>query len=251
MKIVKLFGMLSLILLVIGCSLNIPNSQKIAKITPKALGDLQEEAPKNINWQGYYHAVVPCYNCKGVDTWLRLFIKDGHCKYDLREKFLGKKNVTTKGGIAWLRDGAELKLLDSDEKYLFLGNGTITFIPTLQSAVDDAYTLEKYDVFENENATILVNPQSIQAGKMGGKLALKFRAITNFQNPTLSGYSSLRATYLLKCKARKFKMSRLAYYDEKFTMGNFVYPKENLSGKWFNVKNVKLMEQVRAKYCNR
>ncbi len=252
MKFSKVIGLTGAMIFMVGCSfLNSPERKNVHIVPKRALGDLVQKAPKNVNWEGYYHGKLPCYNCVGVDTWLKLSIKDGRCVYDLREKYLGKKNVTSKGGISWLRDGAEAKLLDSEDKYLFLSNGTVTFIRSPQSSIDDSYTLEKYDVFKNENVSFLINPQSIQAGKMGGKSAIKFSGITNYEMPTPSGYKSLRSTYLLKCQEGKFKMSRIAYYNKKFTMGNFVYPQENISGKWFDVGNIELMNQVRDRYCYR
>lgn len=228
-----------------------PKPIKKVLIPKRTPGDVLQKAPKYINWQGYYHGKLPCSDCQGVDTWLELKQKDGRAVYDLREKFLGQKNVSVYGGIGWLREGTVAQLFDLEDRYLFLGNGTVTFIDSPFSLAKDSYSLEKLDVFENENATLLVSPLSIQAGKMGGKWAIKFIALTNLENLTPDGYKSLRSTYLLKCDSGDFQMSRIAYYERKFTQGKFVYPKENLSGHWFNVKGIKIMESLKEKYCHR
>lgn len=257
MKIIKLavFGLS--VLLISGCSLftteKKPEPKKVVRVAkPQKLpGEVLAKAPKYINWEGYYHGKLPCSDCQGVDTWLKLSVKDGRTVYDLSEKFLGKKNVLASGGLGWLREGNVAKLFNLEGKYLFLGNGAVTFIDSPFALAKDAYTLEKFDVFKNANAALLVNPQSIQAGKMGGKLAIKFTGVTNFEIPTPSGYKSLRSTYLLKCMSGEFRMSRIAYYDKKFTSGNFVYPNESLSNQWHSADNSTLMTDIKNRYCNR
>lgn len=256
MKITKITSLCISAMLISGCSLFTADKPKPAPkpkiVKPKRTqGETLEKAPKYVSWEGYYHGKLPCTDCQGVDTWLELKAKDGRAVYDLREKFLGKKNVSANGGVGWLREGTIAQLFDLNKKYLFLGNGTVTFINSPFSALKDNYTLEKFDVFKNENASILINPQTIQAGKMGGKLALKFTGLTNYEKPTPSGYKSLKSTYLLKCKSGEFRMSRIAYYDRKFTFGNFVYPQENLSGQWFSVAKSEIMQNIKDRYCNR
>lgn len=232
---------------------NTTSSKKYVSFNKKQ-GEQINPLMVKVDWQGYYYGKIPCKECRGIETWLWLKDVNNTGEYELKQKYLGVKNVTARGGVGWLKNGTVVELFDSSNneqnKMLFLSGKTASFVEAPDSSVRDSQTLEKLDVFKNRYVSLLVNPKSILNGKINGKKAIKFRGLTNFGIPTPDGYKSLRATYVLHCRDNKFEMSRVSYYKNTFTTGGFIYPKEKLGGSLYpiTVKNT-IMQDAKKKYC--
>lgn len=68
-----------------------------------------------LDWEGSYYGTLPCADCEGIDTELRL---NEDNTYRLTTSYLGKEDTqkeTIEGAFEWLEDGNTIKLLGIEE----------------------------------------------------------------------------------------------------------------------------------------
>ena len=70
---------------------------------------------KSAPWSGVYRGVLPCVDCEGIQTEIRLYPDNS---FELRRKFLGKseKIHMSKGKIEWYQQHNQIKLQVEEEK---------------------------------------------------------------------------------------------------------------------------------------
>jgi heat shock protein HslJ len=91
------------------------------------------------DWDGAYLGVVPCPNCEGIQTMIKLN-KDN--TYTIQTKYLGKGTdiLEDKGKIYWNSDGFNLLLLNgSDSSFIKLSLNQITLLDAEGKVVSGEY----------------------------------------------------------------------------------------------------------------
>jgi copper homeostasis protein (lipoprotein) len=101
-----------------------------------------------LDWVGVYQGVVPCADCEGIETTLRL-APDG--TYELSLKYLGKSTppFSSKGSFKWRQDGREIELQTSSgaPRFYRVEENRLRQLDTrgqpIESALADKYVLRK------------------------------------------------------------------------------------------------------------
>lgn len=81
--------------------------------------DLQHDAAHNsrnsLDWSGAYRGTVPCADCEGIQTEVRLM---DDMTYEIATKYLGKSDeiFRTSGKFEWNDEGSEITLIDPDNE---------------------------------------------------------------------------------------------------------------------------------------
>lgn len=243
----------------IGCSLNqkpkpdekIEEKQAIIKdknVTQEKI-TIEKKPKENFDWVGYYHGILPCADCKGVDVWLRLYMDGTTQKYELFENYRQKKSVDTKGVMTWMENNTIIKLKDY-KKMLFKGSDFVAFVDNPTQSPDNKNILEKIQTFSNKERELLVNPLSVIAGNVNKQKAVKLDGILNVKEKTQ--YKSLKAVYIINCDLKQYATSQITYYDNKFATGKVVDVVKNSEGEFFNFDSKKdVLYQALKKYCNK
>ena len=75
--------------------------------------DAQHTSADSLDWAGVYRGVLPCADCPGIETTLRLATDS---TYELSTKYLEKSTepFTSKGSFEWRPDGRTIVLKSSD-----------------------------------------------------------------------------------------------------------------------------------------
>ncbi len=134
-RIILVLGLTSLILM--GCSNNndqserasAPDNNVIANTdhpnqADTTMGDTAENA---LDWPGEYKGILPCKDCKGIETELELKLDN---RFELSQEFLGKPANTenkVKGTFKFLADQPNMIQLDAegDNRIYFIGENFI------------------------------------------------------------------------------------------------------------------------------
>ncbi len=186
-------------------------------------------------YERYYQGTLPCAKCKGgVVTWLKVQGRE----YELAQKFLGVKNEYKKGKIKYIKKNTFR--LDGDKKKTFKVYKTYVKHKGIK--------LKRLANFSTSKSNLLVNKKSILKGRANGKKIVKFEALLNHKKPTKEGYKSRKANYVLYCGTNTYGLSRVSFYKENYTLGNFVRSKENTRGK-LKIKKATPLYSAYRKYC--
>ncbi|WP_180111631.1 MULTISPECIES: copper resistance protein NlpE [unclassified Acinetobacter] len=103
---------------------NVIANTDAASESPIATGDNTENA---LDWAGEYKGILPCHDCKGIETELELKLDKS---YELSQQFLGKPANTenkVKGSFKFLPDQPGMIQLDAqgDNRIYFVGENFI------------------------------------------------------------------------------------------------------------------------------
>ncbi len=188
-------------------------------------------------YDGYYFGVLPCENCEGIATWLKL---DGK-KYEMREKFLGVKNRYSNGEIVFY-DNATIGLKPFENKIFKIG------FDYLKPDSFQGVTLKKVQAFKESQKVLLVDESKMTDGKSNGEKIVNFVGITNYQLPSQYGYKSKKASYFLRCSGKTYELSRVSFYKKRYGLGGFVNSPENTRQK-FDITQNPLVYLAYKKYC--
>lgn len=185
-------------------------------------------AKNSVDWPGYYHAVVPCASCPGIDTWLLLTDQTNSVRYSLTENYLEEEEgfFQSAGQAEWGDNGSTLVLKGADEsRVLFIGEGAVSFLSEGQNIPEEnsKYWLDKVDAFTGNQEVLLVNPAKVDARMAGQKKVVSIKeSVMNFDHPTDSGHQSLKADLEIYCAAQQYAMSAVTYYEQPFTGGKVI-----------------------------
>ncbi len=194
-------------------------------------------------WEGYYHGVLSCSDCRGIDTWFFLQKQGEDTLFEMRERFLGQKNRYVDGVFEWIKYGKNGYLSSYENKEVSLGFGTATLKD------NPSVKLKKLTPFFADDSVLLLDESSMMQGKTSGSKVVGFDGMINFSQATSYGYKSHKAKYLINCKKRTYDISRSAYYKGRYGMRGFV----SLLAKAPEILHVRdnaLMQQVYERYCN-
>lgn len=93
------------------------SSQKRESASLEQVPDAAHSSQNSLDWAGLYMGTLPCADCQGIETELRLLSNQ---QYELSTRYLGKsdKNLFQKGVFEWSSDGRTISLLLPDGKIL-------------------------------------------------------------------------------------------------------------------------------------
>lgn len=208
-----------------------------------------------VDWPGYYAGTVPCGSCPGIDMWLVLNEFDGATTYTLIERYQAEGNSTfrSSGRARWRADGSALELTGEDDpRVLFVSEGYVEFLGEGQQRGDgrSAYVLRKLAAYAGKGEQLLVDPARVTTSKRKGKTTVRFPALINFEHSAAAGHRSLRATFVIDCAAKRYRMPTAGYYAKDFGTGRLL--------KWADGKNRRaqplisgetVIGQVAEQYC--
>lgn len=221
-----------------------PNIKAQPAKKQKIIIDSSEE--ESLNWQGYYFGILPCDECDGVKTWLKL---DGTKKapfYTLMENYEGEngKILTTKESAKWSKSDSIIYLKN---RMVFVGENFITFIDNPSQMLKSEYTLEKLETFKSPNATLFVSPKSRQDGTIKGDKAWRFNGVENIKNG--KEFLSTEGTYIINCKTKTYDLARVIYYKKSFAMGKVLNSITQNKENYLPIKSGTTLDGVFEKYC--
>lgn len=202
-----------------------PAAQTAKAATPVADA---HNAKNSVDWPGYYHAVVPCASCPGIDTWLLLTDQNKNVRYSLTENYLEEEEgfFQSAGLAEWGDNGDTLELKGADEsRVLFVGEGAVAFLSQGQDTPEEnsKYWLDKVDVFTGNKELLFVSPAKVNAHTAGQENVVSIKeSVMNFDHPTDSGHQSLRADLEIYCAAQQYAMSAITYFQKPFTGGKVI-----------------------------
>lgn len=197
-------------------------------------------AADSLDWAGYYHGIVPCASCPGIETWLRLDDTDGTPRYELVENYLESADgrIASAGEARWDAGGNVLALGGADEaRVLAVSEDHVVFLGAGQDArtAAPAYRLARLESYVGRGQQLLVDPVSIETETHPDREpVLSFDAVINFEQAVEAsegaGHKSLRAHFVLDCATRELEMSNARYYSESFASGEVLEQVEDLDG---------------------
>lgn len=107
----------------------------------------QHTSENSLDWAGVYRGVVPCADCPGIETTLRLAADH---TYELSMKYLGRSTapVSSSGSFEWRQDGRAIMLkTDTGPRFYRVEENRLRQLDTrgepIKSALADKYVLHK------------------------------------------------------------------------------------------------------------
>lgn len=104
----------------------------------------------SLDWEGVYRGVLPCADCAGIETTLRI-TEDG--KYELTSTYLGKAStsIVDRGSFDWHDDGGRIALRTRQgPRYFRVEENRLRQLDThgnrVEGALAENYLLRKIDV---------------------------------------------------------------------------------------------------------
>lgn len=230
---------ISTLLILSACSSQkAPNNQIIDQHTTK----------ESLDVEGYYYGVIPCASCPGIETWLQISKNDEKINYMLKQQYLENDEAvfTSTGNAQWQKNSSILELENKNEKNteLFIGEGYASY--NNKSPQDDLYILNKMKTFSNNTEMIFINPNEL---KLVNK-KVSFEGIINFKEIPQGGHQSLKANFVIDCKANKYSIPKISYYENKFLTGKTL-EKTNKNTTEISLNKGDIINQVAKEYCQR
>ena len=182
----------------------------------------------SVDWPGYYHGLVPCASCPGIDTWLELSDKNNATQYSLMENYLEEVDgyFESKGLASWNKNGQSLQLKGTDEtRVLFVSEGAVAFLAEGQSMPDEnsKYWLEKQDVFSGNQEMLFISPTKVSVTSADQETVVSIKdGVMNFEHSTDTGHRSLKADLQIFCTAQQYTMPAIVYYQKPFAGGKVI-----------------------------
>ncbi len=222
----------------LACSFDKAKTPTPKKQQPKVL--VEEKLSFDEPWEGYYHGVLTCKNCKGVDTWFLIQKQGEDTLYEMREKFLGQKNRYSQGEFFWKQYAKSGAKNQSEKSYMHFGANYIK--------LSGNQRLSKLTPFITKGSTLLIEPKSLLKGKTNGGVVVRFSGLRNFSKPTNDRYKSTKARYFINCKKKTYDISLASYYERRYAMGNTVRMSIQ-KPKVLHVKDDILLQKAYERYC--
>jgi heat shock protein HslJ len=115
-------------------------------LVPAQTFQAPESAQSSIDWPGTYVGTLPCADCQGVRTLVRL---KGNNQYQISETHLGKskKPIVDTGKIIWLKDGTRITLSHKPTYFFMVSKSGLLRLNAKAEAIpgpnNSAYLLKK------------------------------------------------------------------------------------------------------------
>lgn len=146
MRIMLLLSGIALLQLAGGCG---NQSNGIASQNPNESVIDTHNSQSSLDWEGSYHAVMPCADCEGIATNI---ILERDNTYRLSQRYLGKdgaEQITT-GDFMWIDGGNKIKLdAGKDGHILQVGENQLFWLDNkgnrITGDLEEYYRLVKQD----------------------------------------------------------------------------------------------------------
>src|SRR5690606_23213078 len=104
---------LSIILILAGCKTNVEDTEHVNAddVIPFNASQIDAHNSRNsLDWEGSYSGVLPCEECVGIDTFIR--INRDH-SYTITQRFVDKEDkvseeITAEGTFFWNEEGSSI-----------------------------------------------------------------------------------------------------------------------------------------------
>ncbi len=104
----------------------------------------QDNSKNSLDWAGDYKGTLPCADCTGIETWVRLLKNN---TYEVRSKYSGKSDSTyiSKGSFYWTKDGGSviLKNLHGSSTMYLVGENKLIMLDQAGNRISGMQS-EKY-----------------------------------------------------------------------------------------------------------
>lgn len=220
--------------------------EKIEKPQQKIIIDTTEK--EDLNWRGYYFGILPCDDCNGIKTWIKLSGTKEDISYSLIENYDGieGKIINSSGKAKWSSSDSIVTLKD---KMIFVGENFITFINEPSEMLKSQYTLEKLEVFKSSDSTFYLSPRSMQDGTINGNRAWKFNGVENVENN--QDFLSTEGTYIVNCDEKTYDLPRVIFYQKSFAMGKILNSITKDEENYLPIKSDSAIKKIFDSYCKK
>lgn len=106
---------LSMVLILAGCKTNIEETDQVSAqdLIPFNASQIDAHNSRNsLDWEGAYSGVLPCEECVGIDTFLRI---DRDHNYTVTQRYVDKddklsEEIISEGTFFWNEEGSSITL---------------------------------------------------------------------------------------------------------------------------------------------
>ncbi|MDN4165858.1 copper resistance protein NlpE N-terminal domain-containing protein [Cytophagales bacterium LB-30] len=206
--------------LLIGMLAACKSSQKKESASAEAIiPDAAHNSQNALDWAGLYLGTLPCADCQGIETELRLF---PNLQYELSTRYVGKsdKDFFQKGKFEWSADGRNISLLQPDGQLLQryqVGENALFHLDTegkrIQGELANRYVLSKApqdaQLEEKYWKLIELNGKPISVSEKQAREAYLILKKESGRMIGRTGCNALNGTYQLQ-SGNRLKFSRTA-----------------------------------------
>jgi uncharacterized lipoprotein NlpE involved in copper resistance len=139
------------VMLLASCRPAVDNSMPAETVTTEETTIDSHNSRNSLDWAGTYSGTLPCADCEGIATVLRL---DSNGQFVITTTYVGKSTTpfTEQGGFVWIEDGSTIRLNfegnGADRANLYrVGEGNLTQLDmdgkVITGALAEMYVLTK------------------------------------------------------------------------------------------------------------
>ena len=134
--------------LLVACN-KTENKAEVQAASAPVQAESTQTAESASNWSGEYKGILPCANCEGIQTELKL---NEDKTYELKQAYLGKgddKPFENKGSFTFDSKNTSLIMLDekAENRKFIIGENTVTALDTegnkIEGSLAEHYILKK------------------------------------------------------------------------------------------------------------
>lgn len=216
---------------------------------------LEHSTLNTLNWSGFYHSILPCKDCSGIETWIQLNDQDNQDTYELIQQYIDESDANNKlgtiksqGVLHWENNGSIASLMNENEqRKLFIGEGFVELMADNQPSQEDEspYSLQSYQSINAEKEQLLINTATLSEGESN---TLSFSGVINYQQPTNEQALSTKADFTIHCTDKTYQMSSASHHSDHFGLGETVKVMDKNSTPIRIVTNG-AMEKALQTYC--
>lgn len=246
-NVTKLFTIF-LLIATTACS-HQTKKESIAK-TPDS-SDPAHTSETSLDWEGVYHALLPCSGCSGVDTWLSIHQTGGRDYYEFIEIYRGNSEsvFSSQGEFNWSKKGDFIQFTTNGKNFYFqvLENQLQMRNSQNQDFVSpDLYRLSMLNEYKHNGARLLIHPQMIKQNAN----AVSFSGIVNLEHAATDDHLSSRLTAMINCTTKNTQILSNRRFKGRFASSKKINEPAFTKGSDYQSKIDGLTNQVATDYCN-
>lgn len=213
--------------------------------------DSTHTSEASLDWEGIYHALLPCSGCSGVDTWLSIHQSGGRNYYELIEIYRGNSEsfFSSQGEFDWSSKGDSLQFTTNGKNFYFqvLENQLQMRNSKNQDfASPDLFRLSMLNEYKHNGARLLIHPQMIKQNTN----AVSFSGIVNLEHAATDGHLSSRLTAMINCATKNAQILSNRRFKGRFASSKKINDPSFTKGSDYQSKIDGLTNQVATTYCN-
>lgn len=214
--------------------------------------DPSHNSENSLDWEGVYHALLPCTGCSGVDTWLSLHQAGNRNFYEFIEIYRGNSDsiFSSQGEFTWSKKG---------DSIVFTTNGKDFFFEVFEDQLQmlnsknqpftnpDLYRLTLLNEYKHNGARLLIHPNMI---KQNAKM-VSFSGIVNLEHPAADKHLSSKLTAVIDCTSKTSQLLTNRRFKQRYAAGKKVDDPTDIKGSEYQSKINGLIEQISNDYCKK